>query len=122
VQRVLPYDKPSLSKRAFRFTIGFHSVAPPPPPSKRPVTKQHPPLSPARDPDLLLVHLNRHDFDFYMERHARLRDTYSFSKEELACGRSHHYRTRDKDLEVQFDKECGVNEPMPKWLAESRLF
>jgi predicted O-methyltransferase YrrM len=111
-QKVALYNKPLLTKKAFTFAIGFHDVAPDSAGRK---------LATRVDPELILLHLHRLDFQFYMNRHAHRRDNFAFSSNELKNNFSYHYRTRDDKLVEQFVEECGPNAAIPKWLVESEV-
>lgn len=111
-QYVSLYNKPMLSKKPFRFAIGFHDIKP---------DKMGRTLNTRVDPDLILLHLHRYDWTFYRQRHQE-RAKFKFSDEELKAGYCYHYREEDEQkLQKQFDEECGKNQRLPEWLIKSEI-
>ncbi len=61
-----------------------------------------------RDGKLILFHLHKFDFDYYMERHTE-RAAFKYSDEDLCRNRNYHYRLLGKELIASYH---AVPEPL----------
>ena len=108
------YNKPMITKQPFQFMIGFHGI-------RNDWNGESLKDKSRVDPNLILLHLHRHDWEFYEERHVA-RARYEFSKLEKSNGYCYHYREADRaKLKEQFVEEVGKTIRLPQWLIDSNV-
>ena len=93
------YDKTLLSKIVLHWSLGFHTC-------NEPAT---------HDPNLVLVHLHKFDFQSYLDRHEE-RARFKHADSAVAQGWNTHYRKTGPALVAQYMQLPAVLEPVPGWV------
>ncbi|CAF1036084.1 unnamed protein product [Adineta steineri] len=99
------YDKPLLISKEIHWTVGFHTC-------KENAT---------RDEDLVLIHLQRMDHDFYMER-ATWKSKQKFKVEDLQKGWGAQHVFRGHQAEEYFRNPSGTVSKIPRQFRTLTLF